>query len=130
MLPRALCTVLLVLSAGCSARSNQPPPADPDPQRARAALATLYVQNETTHALVISYQIAGRMPARVSVGPVDPGSTAEMAPVPAGEPLILIARTVAGAEHTLRPRTFAIDSAWTWRIERSTRFTQPAPHQP
>jgi len=124
-----LCIAALVFSTGCAARGSQPPPADPDPERARAALATLFVQNETTHALVISYQIAGRTPARFSVGHVDPGSTGEMAPVPAGEPLVLIARTVSGAEHALRPRTFAIDSAWTWRIERGTPFTPP-PGQP
>jgi hypothetical protein len=48
-----------------------------------------------------------------------------MAPVPAGEPLILSARTASGAELTLPPRTFAIDGTWTWRIERTARFVQP-----
>jgi hypothetical protein len=45
-----------------------------------------------------------------------------MAPVPAGEPLVLIARTADGAELALPPRTLAIDGSWTWLIERSARF--------
>lgn len=120
-----LLTAAVVLGAGCAAQSALPPQPDPDPERARAALATLHVRNETVHAIAISYRIAGRTAARVGIGTVSPGSLSEMAPVPAGEPLILIARTPEGAEHTLRARTFAIDTAWTWRIERGTRFTPP-----
>lgn len=121
-----LCAVgLLALSAGCTGRGRTPPPPDPDPERARAALATLHVDNQSALQLDISYHIAGRSSARVVVGRVAAASRAEMAPVPAGEPLILVARTNAGSELTLPPRTFAIDSAWTWRIERNARFVPP-----
>lgn len=121
------CIAALLLATACSTRGRTPPAPDPDPERARAALATLFVDNSTAMQLAISYRIAGRGDGRVGIGRVDPGSSAEMAPVPAGEPLILVARTTAGAELTLPPRTFPIDSAWTWRIERSARFIPPEP---
>ena len=128
---RTLCrsTVIAaaVLIAACAQRSAQPPAPDPDPERARAALATVHVTNETSHRLAVSYRIAGRTGGQVGIGHVDAGATVEMAPVPAGEPLILSARTSTGAELTLRPRTFDIDSAWTWRIDRAARFVPPQP---
>ena len=120
----------LTLAVACAPRGSTPPAPDPDPERARAALATLYVDNLTVMQLAISYRIAGRSDGRVGIGRVDAGSMAEMAPVPAGEPLVLVARTTAGAELTLPPRTFPIDSAWTWRIERSARFIPPEPDTP
>jgi hypothetical protein len=102
------------------------PAQDPDPERARAALATLRVDNQTTERVAILYRHAGRT-GEVGVGHVDAGEAADMAPVPAGEPLILVARTAAGAELVLAPRTFVIDSAWTWKIESGSRFIQPDP---
>lgn len=116
---------LFALYTGCSARGRAPSAPDPDPERARAALATLHVDNQTSQQLDISYHIAGRSAARVVIGRVAADSRAEMAPVPAGEPLILVARTNAGTELTLPPRTFAIDGAWTWRIARNARFVPP-----
>lgn len=110
---------------GCARRGSGPAAPEPDPDRARAALATLRVANETSEELAILYRIANRSDAQVGVGRVHPESIAEMAPVPAGEPLILIARTDRGTELTLPPRTFEIDGAWTWRIERGARFVPP-----
>lgn len=128
---RALCCrsaiVTAVLFAGCAQRAGSPRSPDPDPERARAALATVHVANETTYRLAVSYRIAGRTGGQVGIGHVDAGAIAEMAPVPAGEPLILVARTPTGTELTLPPRTFDIDSAWTWRIDRAARFVPPQP---
>ena len=114
-----------VLCVACSAGAGRPAAPDPDPERARAALATLYVENQSGHQLAISYRIAGHTTGHVGIGRVDPASSAEMAPVPAGEPLILSARTPAGTELTLPPRTFPIDGAWTWHIARDARFVLP-----
>jgi hypothetical protein len=114
----------LALCISCSARVAPLPAQDPDPERARAALATLRVDNHTTDRIAILYRHAGRT-GEVGVGHVDAGDSADMAPVPAGEPLILVARTAAGAELVLAPRTFVIDSAWTWSIERGSRFIHP-----
>lgn len=114
----------VLLCIGCSTRAAPLPALDPDPERARAALATLRVDNHTAERVTIFYRHAGRT-GEVGVGHVDGGDAADMAPVPAGEPLILVARTAAGAELILAPRTFVIDRAWTWRIERGSRFIHP-----
>lgn len=121
---------LLALNTGCAVRGGGPSTPDPDPERARAALATLHVDNRTTRPLEISYRIAGRSDGRVVVGRVGANATAEMAPVPAGEPLIVTARTDGGAELALPPRTFAIDGEWTWRIDRNARFVPTEPDSP
>ncbi|HEX6309557.1 MAG TPA: hypothetical protein VFZ69_15275 [Longimicrobiales bacterium] len=115
---------LLLLFAAC-AGAAMPPPREPDPERARAALATLIVQNETAGRLEILYRTVGGGSARVGIGHVDGRATAEMAPVPAAEPLILVARTAAGTELSLPPRTFTIDGTWTWLIPRDARFIRP-----
>lgn len=115
----------IALSAACAARSPSLPAQDPDPDRARAALATLHVHNQTTRHLAILYRHAGRGAGEIGIGDVDAGAVEEMAPMPAGEPLILVARTDSGAELVLPPRTFAIDGTWTWRIEAGSRFIPP-----
>jgi hypothetical protein len=114
--------LLVCAASACSTRTAVPTVSDPDPERARAALATLVVENRTAERLEILYRHAGRGGAIVGVGHVAGGQTAEMAPVPAGESLVLIARTADGAELVLPPRTLAIDGSWTWLIERSARF--------
>jgi hypothetical protein len=122
---------ILLLLAGClfgacASPPERPAPRPPEPARARAALATLYVQNATAVRLTVSYRLAARPGAEVEVGRVLPGARAELAPVPAGEPLILIARTDAGAELALPARTFELDGDWTWLIPASSTFTPPS----
>jgi hypothetical protein len=48
-----------------------------------------------------------------------------MAPVPAGEALILIARTPTGTELLLPPRTFQLGDHWVWPIPADARFRRP-----
>jgi hypothetical protein len=112
----------LALVASCSAPPERPPPRTPEPLSARAALATLHVDNATPHRLSVLYRFAVRGDAEVEVGQVPPLARAELAPVPAGEPLVLIARTAAGAEFVLPARSFDIDGKWTWRIPARARF--------
>ncbi|MBR9988305.1 MAG: hypothetical protein KFH98_01055 [Gemmatimonadetes bacterium] len=121
------CVAALVACSGCYRSSAAPPEPDPDPQRARAALATLHVDNQTPYALTVSYRIAGHSGGQVDIGRIAAVTRAEMAPVPAGEPLILVARTTAGGELTLPPRTFAMDGTWTWRLDRAARFVPTPP---
>ena len=123
---RLLPVALLALYA-CAAAVT-PPPAEPDPERARAALATLIVQNETTRNLEILYRTMGSA-TMVGIGNVAAGAVTELAPVPAAEPLVLIARTNTGAELVLPPRTFAIDGTWTWLIPRDAHFTRSGEEQ-
>jgi hypothetical protein len=112
----------LALIAACSAPPERTPPQAPEPLRARAALATLHVENATPHRLSVLYRFAVRGDAEVEVGHVPPLARSELAPVPAGEPLVLIARTAAGAEFALPARSFDIDGEWTWRIPARARF--------
>jgi hypothetical protein len=126
----AMRSVLLLLAGCLAAACASPPewaaPRPPEPARARAALATLHVENATAVRLTVSYRLATRPAAEVEVGRVPPATRAELAPVPAGEPLILIARTDAGAELALPPRTFELDGDWTWRIPAGSTFGPPA----
>lgn len=116
---------LLLLLAGCATAPERALPREPEPARARAALATVHVQNASAERITVLYRIAGRS-AEVAIGQVSPGATAALAPVPAGEPLLLIARTQAGAALTLPARAFAIDAEWTWAIPRDAAFLPPA----
>jgi hypothetical protein len=120
----------LLLCTACASAAAPPPEPDPEPARARAALATLHVENMTTQPLSILYRFANRSAPDVGVGTLEPGATAELAPVPAGEPLVLIARLGSGAELSTGPRTFAIDGSWVWRIPRDARFVRPPARQP
>jgi hypothetical protein len=110
-----------LLLCGCAAAQEGPLPREPEPARARAALATVSVDNHSAERVTISYRIAGR-PAEVAIGQVAPQSSAVLAPVPAGEPLLLIARTAAGASLSLSARAFPIDGTWTWTIPRNAVF--------
>jgi hypothetical protein len=120
----ALAAVLLSLAA-CTKPVERPAAPQPEPPRARAALATLTVQNMTAERVTILYRITTRETNEVAIGQVAAGATTELAPVPAAEPIVLLARNAAGAELSLPARTFAIDGEWTWQIPASARFTRP-----
>lgn len=113
--------VLLVACASAGAVADD----DPQPTRSRAALATMSVDNRTMESLGIYYRLTAPPATEVRVGLVGAGALAEMAPVPAGEALILVARTPAGAELLLPPRTFELASHWVWRIPADARFVHP-----
>jgi hypothetical protein len=101
-------------------------PRDPDSTRARAALATLVVDNRSTDAITVAYRhSAYRSPTEVIVGHVQARGVVQMAPVPAGEPLILLARNSDGLELVLAARTFTIDGVWTWVVPADARFVRP-----
>lgn len=96
-------------------------------QRHLAALATLQVQNETPRHLRIAFRPAAGPGGEVVVGAVGPDSTATLAPVPAGEPLILSAIADDSSRLVLPPRSFALNQVWTWRIPADASFVPPAP---
>ncbi|HSJ07433.1 MAG TPA: hypothetical protein VK936_12045 [Longimicrobiales bacterium] len=117
--------VLAALPTGCTAGPQVAPAGEPEPVRARAALATIVVSNGTDRRVTVSYRVAGREAPEVAVGRVPPATSTELAPVPAGELIILTARTDAGGELVLPARTFAIDDEWTWEIPAGTPFGPP-----
>ena len=93
-----------------------------DDGRSGAALATVTVHNETAHLLEISFRPATPPGDVIVVGRVEPGERAVLAPVPADEPIILIARTPTRAELVLPARTFEIDATWLWHIPADASF--------
>jgi hypothetical protein len=120
----AIFLVPALLASACAARVS-PPPAEPEPARARAALATLHVDNRTDYRIAIFYRIATRTTSEVGIGQIAPRAHASVAPVPAGEPLLLFARVPSGAQLALPARSFPVDGEWTWVIHRDARFTPP-----
>jgi hypothetical protein len=122
--PTLISVLLALLALGGCARAVDPGPADPAEEAAgrRAALAAVTVDNRTPHRLAIAFRPAASAGGEVVIGRVEPGDSVRLAPVPAGEPLILLARTPDGATLSLPPRTFALDERWTWRIPPDADF--------
>jgi hypothetical protein len=119
---------LALLVNACAARtSNNVPDTPADAARHNAALALIAVANNTTTSLTIAFRNATPPVQEVVIGRVGAGQRAPMAPVPAGEPIALVARRADGAEFTLRPRLFTLDVEWTWEILHNTTFARPEP---
>jgi hypothetical protein len=116
------CVLATVSIAACASATPEDVGGEPQPARVRAALATMVVDNRTVEALAIYYRLTAPPATEVRVGHAPARATARMAPVPAGEALILIARTTAGAELVMPPRTFALDDDWVWEIAADARF--------
>lgn len=83
--------------------------------RSRAALAQLFVENRTGRTLDVAFRYSVGPGGPVTVGSVPPRTTREMAPIPAYEPITLVA-TGADFRLELAPRTFDIDEVWTWVV--------------
>src|SRR5690606_40603762 len=113
--------------SGRAARGGVPTEAASRPIGRPAALARLTVENRTAHALTIAFQPAASSGAEVVVGEVAPGGDAELAPVPAGEPIVLLARTRQGRVLRLPARSFELDGSWHWVIPADAVFRQPDP---
>jgi len=82
----------------------------------RAALARIIVDNRTGEAIDVAFLTVADPGREVVVGGVAARSTALVAPVLAGEPIILVARTASGAELRLAARSFEDGAEWTWVI--------------
>ena len=78
------------------------------------------MDNQTAHPLTVTYHIpaaaGGGGDSEVQIGVVPAGGQLALAPVPAGEPIVLIARTTAGTSARTGPRAFGNDERWTWRV--------------
>lgn len=118
---------LALLPACASTPSSQPPEETPsDATRHRAALATVVVTNATFTALTIAFRSATPPVQEIVIGRVDAGGRARLAPVPAGEPIILIARRADGSEFALPPKSLPLDVEWIWEIPQDATFTNRA----
>lgn len=123
---RALAILLLAgAPAACFTRSEPEVPGTP-PEEFRAALTELTVVNQTTMRLSIGFRTAAIGRSTI-VGYIEPGQTTRTAPIPAGEPVALVAREPAGGEYTLAPHSFPVGGAWTWEIPATAAFRRPDP---
>ncbi len=123
--PRLVFPLALLALAGCASRGPVPAEAARRSNARPAALARLTVENRTGHALTIAFRPAASSGAEVVVGEVASGADVEVAPVPAGEPIVLLARTQRGAVLRLPPRSFELDGAWHWVIPADAVFHEP-----
>jgi hypothetical protein len=112
----------MAVLAGCAAKQPRND-APAEAARHRAALAKVTVVNETSLLLEIAFRSAVPPVQEIVIGRVAPGSKVDMAPVPAGEPVILVARRDDGAEYHARIQSFPLDGAVVWNIPKNAIFT-------
>ncbi len=126
---RAVAPPLCLCLLWACGRASGPGPGEPgqEAERHRAALATITVQNASAHHLRIAFWPAVGPGGQVVVGTVGPDSTGTLAPIPAGEPLVLAALAEDSTRLVLPPRSFELGQRWTWRIPADAPFAAPAP---
>lgn len=118
--------VALVLLSGCGILPEPGPPAlPPEDGVNRAALSTVLVHNRTPDTLAILYRGTGPEDREIQIGRAIPNRTVPMAPVPAGEPILLLARRPDRAELVLPLRSYALDAEWLWDIPATAAFKDP-----
>jgi hypothetical protein len=126
---RAVALGMLAIS-GCFAGSRTTGPTGAEPRAFGAALAHIAVVNHTPYRLTIAFRAAAGPTREVAIGSIDAGARRSLAPVPAGEALILIARAAGVGELVLDPRSFTLDQRWVWEIPADAQFrsaTAPPP---
>jgi hypothetical protein len=119
-------TLVALCLDGCW-QGSRPSPRPPGPVSFGAALAHVAVYNRTTIRLSIAFRPAAGAGREVVIGTVEAGARRRLAPIPAGEAIILVARTDAGGEYSLPARSFQLGQQWLWEIPADTRFRAPGP---
>ena len=122
-----IAVMVTFLAACASANTSNVLDAPVEAARHRAALAMLTVSNGTSSPLTIAFRTAAPPFQEVVIGRVAERDRSRVAPVPAGEPIVLVARHADGTELTLAPRLFSLDAEWTWEIPSDAKFTSPEP---
>ncbi len=112
------------ISMACASAASVPPEPGTasEAARHRAALATMSVENETNLELQIAFRTAVPPIQETIIGRVGANARAAMAPVPAGEPLIMVARRPDGAEYQGKVQSFPLDGAVVWSIPKTATF--------
>lgn len=116
----------LLLSACALQRGTTTVDSPSEAARHRAALATVVVDNATSSALRISFRNATPPVQEITIGTAAPGVRSAMAPVPAGEPIILMARKPDGSQLVLDAQSLPLDAEWTWQIKTDAIFVKPS----
>jgi hypothetical protein len=118
---RAVAVATLAIT-GCIGVSRTAVPSGAEPRAFGAALAHIAVVNHTPYRLTIVFRAAAGRGREVAIGSIDAGGRRSLAPVPAGEALILIARAAGIGEFVLDPRSFTLDQRWVWEIPADAQF--------
>ncbi len=121
---------LVLAAAGCSAGRVGGPAVHAEGEVRRAALARIVVENRTDRSLAIAFRSTAEPGREVVVGGVAANGEATVAPVLAGEPIVLLARADDGAELRLAARSFEIDAEWVWVIPADAAFGLPPTPDP
>jgi hypothetical protein len=125
---RARILIAVLLLGGCAARTSpelEAPASSSEAARHRAALARVVVANETNLPLTIAFRTATPPLQEVVIGRVASSARTRMAPIPAGEPIILVARREDGAEFQMQARSFSLDAEFVWVIPKDATFQTP-----
>jgi hypothetical protein len=112
---------VVAAGAGCAARAPVVE-APSEAARHRAALASVAIVNDSPYALAIAVRTAVPPIQETIIGRVAAQARAPMAPVPAGEPVILVARRDDGAEYQAAVQSFPLDGSVEWRIPKDANF--------
>jgi hypothetical protein len=116
----------LAFLAACGVFQQSSPPGLPSEVAAnRAALSTVIVHNNTPDTLGIFYRGTGPEDREIRIGRAIPHQTVRMAPVPAGEPILLLARRSDRAELVLPLRSYVLNAEWLWDIPATAAFKYP-----
>jgi hypothetical protein len=124
--------IAVLVLAGCAPRGGPelPTPASSaEAARHRAALASVVVVNETSQPLLIAFRTATPPLQEVGIGRVAASNRASMAPIPAGEPIVLVARREDGAEFQMQAQSFSLDAEFVWVIPKDATFQTPPPRR-
>lgn len=113
---------MTVVLAGACAGLPEPDAVDAAASGPGAALAQLLVDNQTTLELAIGYRRVTPPRTEIIVGRIGPETQGGTAPIPAGEPIVLVARNPAGAEYSIPIRSFPEGAHWTWVIAADAPF--------
>jgi hypothetical protein len=115
---------LLLVSCSLIGRGGSPD-VPQDEARHRAALTTLTVNNQTDQKLTIGFRSATPPAQEVVLGTVNPLKAEKVAPLPAGEPIVLLARRADGKELLRVAQSYPIDGEFTWDIPAAAPFREP-----
>ncbi|MEX0890562.1 MAG: hypothetical protein WEB88_00225 [Gemmatimonadota bacterium] len=110
--------ILLLLAGaavlpGCAHAARDAAQEADDAARHTAALAHVSAHNRSGFAVAVVYRPAAGPGGEVGIGSAAAGTLVELAPVPAGEPLIFIVRGLPDGELRLTPLSLELDTRRT-----------------
>lgn len=113
VLPLLLLLAGAALLPACASTARDAAQEADDAARHTAALAHVSAHNRSGFAVAVVYRPAAGPGGDVGIGSAAAGTLVELAPVPAGEPLIFMVRGLPGGELRVAPLSLEVDSRRT-----------------